>query len=307
MHDILNDFFAFQIEGKEFRMYINAINILLIEIITNLSFYMVPQSAFKKGKSVQSEFIRKVKDEILKQPPGYEEILTDKEIEHLPLPVRKYIKYSGAIGRDKPQNVQIEFEAKMVSKPGAAHMNATSVQYNFYRSFTRIFMMKADKMFIPFRALHVYCEQEATFVVRVANLFNVVDINGEELTTAETVTLLNDMCLFVPGNLCDKRLSWKEIDSLSSRVTIENGKYKVSAILNFNEKGELINFVSDDRYALQNDGKMKKARWSTPVKDYKEIDGRRIPTYGETIWNYPEGDFTYGIFRLKSINYNVTH
>ena len=87
---------------------------------------------------------------------------------------------------------------------------------------------------------------------------------------------------------------------------MENGKYRVSAILYFNDKGELINFVSDDRYALQDDGTMKKARWSTPVKDYIETDGRKIPTYGETIWNYPEGDFTYGIFRLRNIAYNVS-
>ena len=184
-------------------------------------------------------------------------------------------------------------------------MKATSEQYNFFGDFTRLFLMKASKLLIPFNALHIYKNQEATFKVRVANLFNVVDVKGEDLTTAETVTLLNDMCIFVPGNLYDKRLTWKEIDSLSCAVTIENGKYKVSAILYFNEKGELINFVSDDRSALQDDGTMKRARWSTPVSDYKEIDGRRIPTYGETIWNYPEGDFTYGTFRLKSINYNV--
>jgi hypothetical protein len=275
--------------------------------MSNLSIFMVLPAAFIKGKSVQSEFNRKIKDEFIKQPPGSEEILTDKEIEHLPLPVRKYLKYSGVIGKDKPQNVYIEFEAKMVSKPGAESMNATSEQYNFFGSYTRLFLMRASKMLIPFRALHVYSEQQATFVVRVANLFNVVDVKSEELTTAETVTLLNDMCIFVPGNLYDKRLTWQEIDSLTSRVTIENGGYKVSATLYFNEQGELINFVSDDRSALQDDGTLKKARWSTPVKDYKEIDGRRIPTYGETIWNYPEGDFTYGTFRLKSINYNVSH
>jgi len=63
----------------------------------------------------------------------------------------------------------------------------------------------------------------------IANLFNIVDGKGEDLTTAETVTLLNDMCIFVPGNLYDKRLKWKEIDSHSCEVIIENGKYKVSA------------------------------------------------------------------------------
>jgi hypothetical protein len=274
-------------------------------MMANMTILIVSLAAFNGCKSVQGWYTSKVKDEFIKQPLGSEEILTENDIEHLPLPVRKYIEYSGAIGKSKPQNVHIRFEAKMVSKPGATPMDATSDQYNFFGSFTRLFLMKASKMFIPFRAFHAYNEQKATFVVRVASLFNVVDVKGEDLTTAETVTLLNDMCIFVPGNLYDKRLTCKEIDSLSCAVTIENGKYKVSAILYFNEKGELINFVSDDRSALQDDGTLKKARWSTPVSDYKEIDGRRIPTYGETIWHYPEGDFTYGTFRLSSIRYNV--
>jgi hypothetical protein len=274
--------------------------------MANLTILLVSLSAFTACKSVQTEYTRKVKNEFNRQPLGSEEILTEKDFAHLPLPVRKYIKYSGAIGKSKPQNVHIKFEAKMVNKPGAAPMDATSEQYNFFGSFTRLFLMKANKMFIPFRAFHVYSEQKATFVVRVANMFSAVDVKGKDLTTAETVTLLNDMCIFVPENLYDKRLSWQEIDSLSSQVTIENGEYKVAATLYFNQRGELINFVSDDRSALQDDGTLKKARWSTPVKDYKEIDGRRIPTYGETIWNYPEGDFTYGTFRLKSIKYNVS-
>ena len=114
-----------------------------------------------------------------------------------------------------------------------------------------------------------------------------------------------NLCIFVPGRLIDRRLSWKGIDSLSAGVTMENGRYKVSAVLSFNERGELVNFVSEDRYALQDDGTLRKAKWSTPVRDYREIDGRRIPTYGETIWHYPEGDFTYGVFTLKEITYNV--
>ena len=274
--------------------------------MVTLSFLMVSLTAFAGCKSGQEVFNNKVSNELSIQPVGSEEPLTENDIAHLPLPVRKYVEYSGAIGKSKPKNVHIVFDAKMVSKPGAAPMTASSEQYNFFGSYTRLFLMKAKKMFIPFIASHTYIEEKATFVVRVANLFNVVDIKGDELTTAETVTLLNDMCVFVPGNLYDKRLTWKEIDSLSSEVTLQNGRFRVSAILYFNEKGELINFVSDDRSALQDDGTMKKARWSTPVSEYREFDGRIIPTYGETIWNYPEGDFKYGTFTLKSIKYNIT-
>ena len=250
-------------------------------------------------------YSEKVKSELAGQPFSENKILTESDIAHLPAPARKFVTCSGAIGKSKPQNVRIAFEAEMWSNPRAKPMKASSDQYNFFGDYTRIFLMKASKLLIPFHAFHIYNKKEATFRVRVANLFNMVDVKGEELTTAETVTFLNDMCLFVPGNLYDKRLSWQEIDPLSCKVTLQNGKYKVSAILYFNEKGELVNFVSDDRYALQDNGTLRRARWSTPIGNYKELNGRRIPTYGETIWNYPEGDFTYGTFRLKNIKYNV--
>jgi len=251
-------------------------------------------------------FQEKKSQEFTSQPLLTENVLTGQEITHLPACVQKYLAYTGAISKSKTQNMCIEFDADMYRKPGDKPMKSHSVQYNFYGNYSRLFLMNARKMGIPFCAMHIYKENKATFQVKVAELFKVVDISGEELTKAETVTLLNDMCIFAPGSLIDKRLTWNEIDSISTEVTLTNGKYVVSAILYFNEGGELINFVSDDRSALQDDGTMKQVCWSTPVSDYKAFEGRKVPTVGKTIWHYPEGDFTYGVFNLSSIRYNVT-
>jgi hypothetical protein len=207
-------------------------------------------------------------EEFASQPLQAEKLLSEMEAAHLPNCVKKYLAYTGAIARSKPQNVCIEFDAQMFRKPGDKPMKSQSVQYNFYGEYTRLFLMKAGKMGIPFRAMHIYKE-------------------------------------FAPGSLIDNRLTWSELDSLSAKVTLTNGKYTVSAILFFNEAGELINFVSDDRSALQDDGTIKQVRWTTPVSEYKEFEGRKIPTVGKTIWHYPEGDFTYGVFHLRSIKYNV--
>ncbi len=259
-------------------------------------------SAFTSSKKM---FQLKTSEEFARQPLQAETILSELEAAHLPNCVKKYLAYTGAIGRSKPQNVCIEFDAQMFRKPGDKPMKSHSVQYNFYGEYTRLFLMKAGKMGIPFYAMHIYKEHQATFQVKVADLFKVLDISGEELTKAETVTLLNDLCLFAPGSLVDNRLTWSELDALSAKVTLTNGKYIVSAILFFNETGELINFASDDRSALQDDGTMKQIRWTTPVSAYKEFEGRKIPTVGKTIWHYAEGDFTYGVFNLKSITYDV--
>jgi hypothetical protein len=257
-------------------------------------------------QSTERQFQTHVRQEFVNQPLRKAEVLSADDIIHLPGPVKKYLIYTGNVGKRKLRNVFIAFDAEMFRKKGDPPMKACSDQYNFFESYGRFFFMKAGKMGIPFRARHIYCDQKANFVVRVAGIFNAVDIKGEALTKAETVTVLNDMCLFAPAGLIDNRLSWKELDALSCEVTFTNGNFIVSAVLHFNEQGELVNFVSDDRSALQDDGTLKSARWSTPVGAYREIDGRKIPSYGEAIWNYPEGDFTYGKFTLKRIAYNLS-
>ncbi len=263
-------------------------------------------SIFTSCSSSIKRFQKAKAEEFGLQPIINESVLTKAEIAQLPACVQKYLEYTNAIGKSKPQNMYLEFEADMYRKPGDKPMKSHSVQYNFFNNYSRLFLMKASKMGIVFKALHIYKNEQAIFQVKLAELLKVVDIKGEELTTAETVTLLNDICIFAPACLADKRFAWSESDSLSAKVNFSNGKYKVSAVLFFNQSGELINFISDDRSALQNDGSMKKVRWSTPVSDYILIDGRKIATYGKTIWHYPEGDFTYGVFKLKNIKYNVT-
>lgn len=254
--------------------------------------------------SVQSSFDSKVESEFKTQPLVDEQIVTESQIQYMPPPIRKYLKYTGVIGKPKVQNVRIVFEELMYQNSEAKPMVASSDQYNYFKKPARHFFMKASMMGIPFRILHSYSEEKATMVVRVASLFDAVNLSGEELSIAETVTVLNDLCLFAPSALIDQRVTWKQLDSLSAKVIFQNGKYKVSAVLYFNDRGELVQFVSEVRSALQDDGSLRKARWTTPIRDYKEFNGIKVPTYGEAIWNYPEGDFTYGKFFLKSLEYN---
>lgn len=59
---------------------------------------------------------------------------------------------------------------------------------------------------------------------------------------------------------------------------------------------------TDDRYVSST---MEQIRFSTPVSDYKMINGFLLPSYGEAIWHYPEGKFVYGKFWVRDIKYNV--
>lgn len=42
--------------------------------------------------------------------------------------------------------------------------------------------------------------------MRVASAVTMVGLRGRDISAAETVTVLNDMCLMAPGALLDQRL-----------------------------------------------------------------------------------------------------
>lgn len=254
--------------------------------------------------SLESTYRSKVAAELRAQPVTPAPLLQEADLAHLPPPVQRFIRGSGALGRPRVQNFRADMDAEMYRRPGDAPMIPTSTQHNFTGSPTRIFFMKSRMFGLPVQVLHVHAGLAASFQVRVASLVDMVDEKGDALARTESVTLLNDMCFFAPGSLVDARLAWEPIDERTARVTFSNGPWRVAATLFFNERDELVDFTSDDRPSIQ-DGKQIQARWSTPIEGYRLIDGRRLPTRGAAVYRYPEGDFTYGRFRLKAIAYDV--
>ena len=120
----------------------------------------------------------------------------------------------------------------------------------------------------------------------------------------ETVTVFNDMCCMAPGSLISKNITWEPVDELTVNARFTNGKISITATLFFNDKGELINWLSNDRYAVE--GKEYRSYpWYTPISAYREINGHYLPAKAELIYKRPDGDFCYGEFALEEIEYNA--
>lgn len=234
--------------------------------------------------------------------PNTNEIVTEKDLEHLPPIVQNYLHYVGVVGKPKVHNAKVVFEGEMRDR-GKDWFKFTSEQYNFFEFPTRLFFMKAKVKGLATHGYHAYNNKKARMQIKVLSLFPVVHIDKPELFSTETVTFFNDMCLFAPAALIDDRIVWEPIDEHSVKATFTNRGTSISAILHFNDKGQLVNFISNDRTAID---QMKTFPFSTPACHYKNIGGYNLPTYGEAIWHYPDGEFVYGRFNLKSIAYNIT-
>jgi hypothetical protein len=251
-----------------------------------------------RGPDLAAEFHKMLAAETASDAARPHPLVTEASIAGLPAPVQRYIRLSGAIGKPRPASLTVTYDAQMFAKPGAAAMTGIAVQYDRFDPPKRLFFMPSQMYGLPVKVLHDYDGTAATMRVRLAALINVVDAHGEAFSRAETVTLLNDLCLFAPGWLSDPRLIWSAVDDRSAHVIFRNGPHTVTATLFFNDADELVNFTSRDRGAIDFTGQITRKPWSTPVRDYKSFAGQRLLSQGEAVWNDPAGDFTYGKFTV---------
>ena len=228
------------------------------------------------------------------------EILTEADLAPLPPPVQQYLRYVGAVGQPKVVSMRAVLSGEMRS-PGKSYFPLTAEQYNFYDEPTRLFFMQGRMFGVTVPGYHRYQGDQATMDVRPFGLLPIVKQAGDVMFTADTVTLFNDMCLLAPATLIDRRITWETIDEMTVQATFTNQGVTISAILYFNEAGQLINFVSEDRWDITT---MRQYPFSTPVSQYRNLNGFNLPTYGELIWHYPEGDFIYGKLEVNDVFYN---
>lgn len=279
------------------KKYIFMILLLVVIAIVSFIFYKFQELKWAFNGEVQRE---------LQHAASFEkDILTEEDIKHLPAPVQKYIRYANVLGNEKVRNFRVVFEGEFRTDPNKGWAKMNAMQYTDLTDTARLFFMDMKMFGLPVMGLHKYSDAKATMLAKVAGLITVVDGKGPEMNEGETVTVFNDMCLMAPGSLIDKRIEWQPIDSSTVKAFFTNKGIKISATLYFNDKGELINFVSEDRYYSPTGKTYKKFRWSTPINDCKDYYGTRIPSGGEAVWSFSEGEYSYGRINIKEIKYNV--
>ncbi|MCB9266949.1 MAG: hypothetical protein H6558_18115 [Lewinellaceae bacterium] len=269
--------------------------------IANVIILLVAIPAYA-GWSFEQSYRQDVKEGLERTNALEGELLTEAGLQPLPAAVQRYLRYAGAVGKPKVKNMRVTFKGQMRGK-GQDWFDFTAEQYNFYDDPTRLFFMKASVKGLPANGYHAYKDKQAGMTVKALSLFPVVELHGEEMFQSETVTIFNDMCLMAPATLISDRIKWEPLDEMSARAVFTNQGISISATLYFNEQGQLIDFVSDDRYDV---AEMKQYRFSTPVSDYRNFGGYNIMSFGEAVWHYPDGEFVYGKFDLQRVEYNVT-
>lgn len=224
-------------------------------------------------------------------------------LQKFPEPVKRYLLYSGVIGKPMVQTVRLKQVGKIRKDSTQPWMNFEAKQY--YSVNPPAFVWVAYMKFFGLPLIRVrdcYMEGKGNILVKALSLFTVANSSGDKMDQGAMMRYLNEMMWF-PSAFLGKNVSFESIDANSARVTLKDLGKSVTATMYFDEDGRLINFTAP-RYRDMGNNKFELENWSTPIREYCEFEGMKIPRIGAGVWNLKESDLEYIDLTIVDLKYD---
>lgn len=251
-------------------------------------------------------FKRKVNDEVIdllrkgKEPEP--EVITEKDIESLPEPVQRYLKYTGVIGKEKIRTVRLR--QKGYFRQGADRSWIPFEAEQYYTTDPPAFVWTVNMKAFPLLSVKgrdTYHEGTGNMLIKLPPFITIANARGYEIDQGTLVRYLNEIMWFPTAYLNDY-VQWEPVDSNSARAIMSYRGITASAIVYINNKGEMTDFVAERYMAV--DGKYVLETWSTPIIECGAINGIQLPVKGEGVWKLSSGEFSYIKLEITDIEYN---
>lgn len=226
--------------------------------------------------------------------PRSPELVTDADLEQLPEPAQRYLRWAGVLGRPRDRAFTARFVGQFRMRPDQRWMPYRSWQLNATDPVTRLIHMRVDVAgVVPMFGTDSYLDQRGRMHGKVLGLVTVADGAGPEFDLGELVTYVNDAAMLAPSMLLTHRCEWTPIDDDSFDLTFTDGNNTVRARMFVDDDGRLLDFRTDDRWFAGVDPAVR-TTWSTPIERWTtRRDGRPIPASGSAVWHLPDSEFTY--------------
>lgn len=230
-------------------------------------------------------------------------IVTQAMLQDLPEPVRRYLTYTGVVGKPPVRTVHLRQKGKMRLGAGQPWLPLDAEQH--YSVWPPGFVWSGTIHLGPLplaRARDRYLDGNGNMLIKAGSLVTVADATGAEMDQGSMMRYLSEMIWF-PAAFLGDNIAFAPIDDRSARVTLTDRGRSATAIMYFDQQGRVTNFVAK-RYRMAGRGAALES-WSTPVVEYGELAGLRLPVRGKAVWMRPDGDFDYLDVTITELEYNL--
>ena len=218
--------------------------------------------------------------------------ITEEDLEGLPEPVRRYLRFAGVVGRPPVAYARNKQRGEFRLGPDGEWMELEAVQHFTTRPPGLLWDATIEMMpLVSFYVRDRFYRGEGHMLGTLAGTVAVVDEKGPEIDQGTFLRLLGEGVWF-PSVFLEEYVTWEAIDETSARLLGRSGGEEVEATVHFDRDGALRRVVAQ-RYYSEGDGEARLETWKGVHGGYEEVDGYMVPTESSAGWELEEGGFEY--------------
>jgi hypothetical protein len=232
------------------------------------------------------------------------EILNEYDLQHLPIPVKKWLKKSGATGREKIQTVWLKQKFQMKMKPTQKrwyHANAQQLFFTQQPAFIWAVRLKILPL-LNVLGRDKFADGKGEMQMKLNGLVNLGKETGPKMDEGTLQRFLGEIVWF-PSAAISPYINWEEVDDFTAKATMNYKGTTGSGTFHFNKDGLLNKFIAM-RY-MGNTPDAKRYQWVITAKKHEQHNGITIPVKLEATWMLETGPWTWCNIEITGIRYNI--
>ena len=236
--------------------------------------------------------------------PSRDGTVTEEMLGGLPEPARRFLRYAGIVGQPFVRTVRLTQTGQIQVAAGQPWFPLRAEQHYSVDppGFVWQAVVPADALPL-LRAKDAFLNGTGRMLIAAAGLVPMVDATGPDLDQGEMLRFLSEMMWF-PTAFLAENVSFEEVDAGSARVSLTHAGQTATGTIFVDPDGKVTKFEADRPYPGDS-GRPSLQRWSTPVDEYGEFNGLRIPVRVRAIWNLPSGDLEYIRIKITHMLYDA--
>jgi hypothetical protein len=227
-----------------------------------------------------------------------------KKLKHLSDPVRRYFHFALVDRGTYVRSASLMFSGLCRTRPDKPWLPIEGRQVlcavppGFVRTTS---MTIAPAVWVKGRDR--YMDRRGSSIAKFFSVIDLADDEGEPVDRSQLLRFLSEAVWMPTVLLPGKNVHWEPIDESSAKIVIDDGANRAAARVTFDADGRILRITTEDRHRKV-DGTFQRTGWSGIYRNYKTIQGVRVPTEMETVWHLDSGTFSYEQFFLSSVEYD---
>lgn len=230
--------------------------------------------------------------------------ITEDMLTGLPVPVQKWLKQSGILGKEKINNIYLAQNYQIKLKPEQKDWySAKAEQYT--TTLPPAFVWTADMKMMPLLyafGRDKFIDGEGEMLFKLLSLFSVAkDGYNPQINESALQRFLGEM-VWYPSAALLPYIQWEEIDHNRAKATMTYKQTSGTGVFYFHEDGKLDKFIAD-RY-MGSGPNAQKQEWIVNILEHRDFEGIHLPSKGSATWKLDSRDWTWAQFEITEVKFN---